>query len=432
MKKFAKILLMSLLVLSLAACGSKKGDDEEGKKIVFVSWLSEQKDLDQKVVDAYKEVNPDVTVEFQYVGDNQTANYYQQVDLMLLGDEPIDIVMTSAFAEHSQRASAGVYKALDEFFENEGVDPNEVYDDGFIAPVNEKIYGLPGDAKSWLVYINKDKLDAAGLDVPALDWTWDDFAAYAQALTDDETTGSYFHNWDHYNYMNLWSLKLGNPILNDDGSLAFDNPKFKEFLEYRKDLEDKGFMTTYQTIIATQSTYRDRFFNGEIAMLPIGSFLIAELDNVDAFPHDFVTTFAPLPRDASAPEGRTYTDLLFYSVANSSKNPQEAFDFLRFYTTEGMTIRAQNLPTQRGADKMYFVENMISDAAYYDVEALTNVFNNPNWLDNPNTKAPSYQKALADVMVEEVSKYYLGENDVDTVISNMMKRGADVIKEAEN
>jgi len=35
-------------------------------------------------------------------------------------------------------------------------------------------------------YVNKDLVEAAGLDFPAADWTWDDLLTYAQAMTDPE------------------------------------------------------------------------------------------------------------------------------------------------------------------------------------------------------------------------------------------------------
>ena len=34
------------------------------------------------------------------------------------------------------------------------------------------------------MFYNKDLFDAAGLDYPTADWTWDDFAKDAAALTD--------------------------------------------------------------------------------------------------------------------------------------------------------------------------------------------------------------------------------------------------------
>ncbi len=34
--------------------------------------------------------------------------------------------------------------------------------------------------------INKDHLDEAGLEVPPLDWTWEDYREYSKALTQGE------------------------------------------------------------------------------------------------------------------------------------------------------------------------------------------------------------------------------------------------------
>lgn len=440
----AGVSLASLMVLS--ACGGDSDNGSEttdgevseevfedtGEKVTFVSWLSEQSELDQQVLDAYMEENPDAPeIEFSYVGDNQTANYYQQVDLMLMGGEDIDIAMTSAYAEHAQRASANSYMALDAFFENEGIAPDDEYVSSFMAPVNDNIYGIPGDVKNWIVYINEDMLEEAGLEKPDFDWTWDDYAEYAEAMTTDDTFGSYFHEWDHFHYLNMWSLELGNPIINDEGDAGFDHPKIKEWFEYRTDLEEAGTALPLQTIKATQSTYRDRFFNGEIAMFPIGSFLIAELDDTDSFPHDFRTTFAMMPRDADAPSGRTYAESHYYSIAAQSDNPKGAYDFLRFYTTEGAKIKSQNFPAQEGENKMDYVEGMISDESYLDMEQLEYILTHEDWEDNPNTEAPAYQKQLTDIMVEEAEKYYLGGTDLDEVINNMMDRGQRLIDENE-
>jgi hypothetical protein len=57
------------------------------------------------------------------------------------------------------------------------------------------------------------------------------------------------------------------------------------------------------------------------------------------------------------------------------------------------------------------------------------VINNPNWVDNSNTSAPTYQRKLSDMMVEEVEKYFLGSEEIDTVINNMMTRGQQIVDE---
>ena len=137
----ALIMVIAVLVSLLAGCGSKAPAAEAPKAeapaadapaaaapaekevtLRFVSWNSNYADLDQKVADAYKELHPNVTVEFEYYGDMQSAEYYKKVDLMVVGGEKMDILMASAYAEHMQRAASGAYVALDDYFAAEGID----------------------------------------------------------------------------------------------------------------------------------------------------------------------------------------------------------------------------------------------------------------------------------------------------------------------
>lgn len=439
MKFFVTVLLSTMILSGCGETGNNAetpggtsevdvGDiplEDTGKKVTVVSWQTALSDQNQQILDAYYEEFPEAPeIEFVYVGDNQTDNYYTQVDLQLMSGEEIDVVMAGSYIDHAQRAATNVYLPMDVFFEDEGISPTEEYISSFIAPVNDEIYGLPGDGKHWLVYINQDLLEKAGLDLPPFDWTWDDFAEYAETLTTDEAYGSYFHTWDHLNYINMFSVKLGNPIMdNEDYTLEIDHPKLVEFLEFRKNLDDAGFSTPYNTIIATQSTYRDRFFNGEIAMLPMGSFLIGELEDTTSFPHDFVTTFASMPRDSESPAGRTQSESNYYSIAAESDNPKAAYDFIRFYTTEGAKIKGTDFPVKEGENVEAYINSMVDDDTLVDTEQLAKVFNHEDFTPNPNTNAPSYQKEIGDIIIEEAEKFYLGETSIDEAVSNMMQRG---------
>ena len=48
------------------------------------------------------------------------------------------------------------------------------------------LYAGPVNWDTVVIFYNKDLLDAAGLAYPTSDWTWDDFAADAQTLTDPQ------------------------------------------------------------------------------------------------------------------------------------------------------------------------------------------------------------------------------------------------------
>lgn len=399
----------------------------------FVSWLSAYKDLDEKVAQAYTKDHPNVTVTFDYFGDMTATEYYKKVDLMVMGGEEMDVLMTSAFAEHAQRAGSGAYLPLEPYFEKEGVKPEDAY--SIIQKVNGTMYGIPGDLKSWFVIINKNFLDEANLPVPDLNWTWDDYREYANKLTQGEGAnrryGSYFHSWDHYDYLGMWSNYKGNPMFNADmTAVNFDHPMFKEWMQFRYDMEhvDKC-QVPFADIKSMNMNYRDKFFNGQIAMLPIGNFIVPELDDQEKYPHDFVTTFAPIPAWKDAETGNTYTESHFYSVSKTSKHPQEAYDFIRYYTTEGMKLRAVSVSGEKGIDKMEFMKMQVEEPKYVDMEALEKVMNNPNWKDNVYQNVPVYNKELSQLMLDEFSKFLLGTDSLDNVISSLMKNGTQLMKD---
>ncbi|MBZ0309811.1 MAG: extracellular solute-binding protein, partial [Anaerolineae bacterium] len=48
---------------------------------------------------------------------------------------------------------------------------------------NGNLYAGPVNWDTIAIFYNKDMFDAAGLEYPTAEWTWDDFAAAAEALT---------------------------------------------------------------------------------------------------------------------------------------------------------------------------------------------------------------------------------------------------------
>lgn len=417
-------------VQSGEAAGQKDG---ETITLRFVSWQTAYKDLNEKVAEAYEKDHPNIDIVFDYYGDMTATEYYKKVDLMVMGGEEMDILMSSAYPEHAQRAATGAYLPLEEYFEKEGVEPEDAY--SIIQKVDGNMYGIPGDLKSWFVLINKNYLDEAGLPVPSLDWTWDDYREYANKLTTGEGAGkrygSYFHSWDHYDYLGMWSTYEDNPMFKLDMSgVNFDDPMFKKWLQFRYDMENADqCQVPYGDVKSMNMNYRDKFFNGQIAMLPIGNFIVPELDDQDKYPHDFVTTFAPMPKFEDGENGWAYTESHFYSISKTSKHPQEAFDFIRFYTTEGMRIKGISVSAEKGINKMEFMEMQIDDAAYVDMEALERVITNPEWKDRVYNNVPAYNKELSQLMLDESSKFLLGTDTLDSAIESLQKNGTQLMKD---
>jgi multiple sugar transport system substrate-binding protein len=112
-------------------------------------------------------------------------------------------------------------------------DPAVAWDDFWpaasqTATVNGKVIGFPAIIDNLSVAYNKDVFDAAGVDYPSPDWTWDDFRTTAAALTDPDkniygvnypVTGSEDTVWRFWPF--LW--QAGGEVLNEDGTEATFN-----------------------------------------------------------------------------------------------------------------------------------------------------------------------------------------------------------------
>ena len=63
----------------------------------------------------------------------------------------------------------------------------------------------------------------------------------------------------------------------------------------RYDMENVDHCSTpLADVKALNMNYRDQFFNGNIAMLPMGTFMLSDIGN-EKYSPDFVTTFARQP-----------------------------------------------------------------------------------------------------------------------------------------
>ena len=408
--------------------------EKEPVTITFYSWESYNEAANQRVIDAFQEMYPYITVKAEYVGEGNSTEYVKKMDIQQLSGEQVDVVMQPGLDKHVERAGKDLLEPLDSYMEAEGIK----YDDVYTLPiqVNGTTYALPGDLKSWFVMINKDHLDEAGLPVPPLDWTWDDYREYAKALTQgegqDKRYGSYFHNWPQYSFLALNAEKENTAFYKEEGVLNFDDPLFRAFLQFRYDLENVAMSKVpYVDVLSQKLAYRDVFFNEKASMVPTGGWMISEIGS-DAYPHDFVTTFAPLPRfNADAAPGMTDTACHFYAVSKTSEYKEEAYLFIRFMTTKGMELKGSSLTAEKGADFEAVLSKIIEGKEkYYDTQALFNVYKNPDWKDNIASIIPLYHKQIEDIYKEETEKFLIGGQDLNITFENIKGRAQQVIDDA--
>ncbi len=445
--------VMALLGSLLAGCGGGKqasspsasqtpsssqtgeaSTSPERVTIRFYTHGTEQQYNWSETIAAFEAQYPHIKVELIQLsekGDTQEAT--QKLDLAAASGDQMDVLMFSDPTSYAKRVSLGMVAPIDEFIEKEGYKVADEYKVDTV--LNGQYYALPGKFNPWYVLLNKDHLEEAGLEVPK-NWTWDDFAAYAKALTKGEGTGkrygTYFHGPQNGGWFEFLKLYMGNQtraedtdLLKPDGSSNLGNPLFRQTLELRVKMErDDKSAVPYADMLSQKLHYRMQFFNQNASMILIGSWMNSELGGTDQNPLHHRVAVAPYPKNQpSDPIGFTPVTTDFMAVAARSKHKEEAYTFIRWYTTEGLATLGYNIPSWkkvREEDMNALIDRILSNT------------NNPELVDkesliytlsvsqaSPISPPAAYQAEVYKAVNVEFEKLILGSQTIDQTLANM-------------
>jgi multiple sugar transport system substrate-binding protein len=390
----------------------------------------EGKSLRQMQVDAFNAANPDVIVKLD-LQQNDSLEFLKKLDLMSLGGADYDVVALPSFKDYAERALKGLFAPVDEFIAAEGKTYDELFQ--YTAEVDGVNYGIPYTPGIYYVIINKAMLDEAGLPIPPLDWTWDDYRTYAKAMTKgsgaNKVYGSYMHTWSEYRREALFSTKLDNPYVKEDGTSNLADPVFKDWLQFIKDMESvDGSQVAYKDAKATNMAYRDVYFSGKAAMILTGSWINSNIVDTENFPRDFQTVFAMMPRWKDSPAGRVTGSGTYNAINKGSANKEAAYRFMKYLAGEGAQV-INDFSTMIGADNTATVEAIATgNEALLDKQSLLDIWNYPALAPNSINSFPEEFALLDGIYSTETELFMLDGQDLDKTISNLIKQAEDALK----
>ncbi|MGG4045164.1 ABC transporter substrate-binding protein [Paenibacillus favisporus] len=439
-----------LLISLLSGCGDSEGaasgsggssGGQDKVNLRLYTYGTEEAYNWSKTLKAYEDANPGVTIELVQLsekGDTQEAS--KKLDLEAASSAQMDILMFSDPAGYAQRVALGMAEPLDDYIAKDGY--KEETDYKVDTRLNGKVYALPGKFNPWYVLLNKDHLDEAGLSVPT-DWTWDQFADYAKKLTKGEGAskryGTYFHGPQGGGWLEFLKLKMENQpensdFLKADGSSNLDDPNFRATLELRLKMEKEDQSSVpYTDMISQKLNYRTQFFNQSASMIVIGSWMNTEIGGTDKVPLEFNVAVAPFPKNKEGdPTGITPVTTDYVAVAAKSKHKEEAYKFVRWYTTEGQTVQGKNIPAW---------SQVKSDQVEQIIDTILAGTKTPEKVDKKSlvdtlvaSKASaivppaSYQAEVFKAVNEEYEKLILGNQDIDATVKNSQERVNKIIE----
>lgn len=289
-------------------------------------------DLELQIVDEFNKTHPNIHVT---VDSTPAGQHYQKLALTTEAGNPPDIFMTYFTIG---AATNGLALDLTPYIQKEG----DAFFNSYVKAgwlFNEyagKYYGAPYRVAPVSVILNKKMFANAGVPLPPNDWTWDDFIATAQKLTNPEkgeygyclTGSAESFGTDAQFYPFLYANK--GVMINSEGLAGFNTPEGTEALQFMVDLVNKYKVVPPGITSTSNNNCTDLLASDKVAMWIDGSlwlgFIRAARPEVDI-------TLAPLPYNKAKITSDGGTG---FGISSKTKHPDEAWEFLKYMMSDAV------------------------------------------------------------------------------------------------
>ncbi len=437
MKRILCLLLIALLVISsVFAGGSKEASDNseagQSKPLRFAIKASEAGRAENlRLVELAKENGIDV--ELVTYPDPGAGEADKLLISLMAGDE-FDLVL-SAHSNMNPFYDAGVMTCLDDLAADAGYDIAAVFGD-YPAQFDGKYYGLPAFVDIAITIYNKDLFDRAGIPYPeSEDWTWEKFIEVGQKISalGDDIYGAFNPLWAHYNYM--LAMQKGASHYKEDGTSNYDDPLFKEALEFYYDLGNKYHVNPEYLVQESRQMPLEYFTSGNVGMSVAGGWTSVWLTDMEKYPRTWKAGVLPMPYPEGYPKSTSVVVSSFW-VPETSTQKELAFKCAALFAENMYKMGSGRIParvdlTQEEIDS--YIENDLLNAFAFDGITVDEI--RAMWFD-PEVKI--FDEKVTGPAAAEINKifmtegglYGIGEQDLDTTMMNIKEKADKAIANA--
>lgn len=432
------------MAVSLAACGGSteettaaaggtetqgqaseggSGETAEGGltgELSVTTWDNSTTPQFQAVIDAYMEKNPGVTIN---IIDTNADEYNNSLGISLSAAQPDpDVIWVKDMGSMLQMADKKQLMPLDDLIEKDSYDLSVYNGAAEQLQYNDTTYALPYRSDWYVLFYNKDLFDAAGVEYPSNDMTWEEYRELAAKMTSGEGSakvyGSHHHTWEAM--VSAWAVQDGKNTV-----VAKDYEFLRPYYEQALWLQDNGYIQDYATLKTANIHYSSVFKNQQCAMMPMGTYFIATMMQAIADGEcDFNWGIATIPHPDDVEAGYTVGSITPIAISAYTDAQDLAWDFVKFAASEeAADILAQNgvfagIQTEESLNTIASAENFPEgDSSKEALKYINFVFDRP--LD------PQIEEIR--VPLDEVYEMVMiGEYTLDEGIAELNRRVAEI------
>jgi len=406
---------LTAATVALAGCGSDSGGGNaasSGPIQIWEGFTGTEAKTFSHLVSEYEAQHPGQKVSSLYVNNDDTL---QKVLTAVRGGSPPDIAyLYGSWAPNVAEIPQVV--DLTQVVKQPGVDWNDFWTgERAVATVNGKVIGIPALVDNLAVVYNKTLFAKAHLAVPGPNWTWQQFVADAQKLTDPAikqygtayvTPGTEDTVW-HWEAL-LW--EAGGQLLSaDNKTAAFDSAAGLTSLQTLRTMAvtDKSMY-----LDPTDSAYGNLFNSGKIGMLVTGPWDLSSFPNV----HYGVQIMPSYPGSSGGHQTISGPDN-WVIFNNGSAHVSAAEQFLLWLTAPAQvkyfSLQTGDLPTRQSVAQQASVSTQMNAALPGVSTFVANLGN----VEQARPQIPQYPK-ISQILGTMIVSVLLGQSQPQAALAS--------------
>ena len=353
MRKALALVLCGAMAVSMVGCGSsnsgKKTSDETSKKSVKLSVTTTYAGADTNAQN-YKDAVAAWESKTGHKVDDSSATSDETFKSRITtdfetGSEP-DVLFFFNGVDSNQFVEQGKVVSVDEIRKEYPDYASNMKDDMLGAsPVDGKNYSIPVNGFWEGMFVNKEVLKKAGVDVPTKDTTWDEFLQMCEKIKKAGYTPiaasllEIPHYWFEYSIYNFDSPTTHNtvPAKVDDAA----GKAWVSGLEDIKTLYEKGYFPA-NTLTAKDDETFQLFTNDKAAFLCDGSWKVGGIESAVKDPENYTVTYVPGKGDRKSTDIIGGISMGYYITKKAWDDPEKraaAVDFVEYMTSDEMVSK---------------------------------------------------------------------------------------------
>lgn len=358
-KFFALMLATTMVVGSMAGCGASKDTSssttdstatestesgtsettdnadttsEEEVTLTWALWDLEATTYYQPLIDAYEAANPNITIKTLDLG---STDFMTVLATQLTGgDSTIDVATIKDIPGYATLVNKNQLEPLNDYIAQQGIDTAAYSGVTDQITIDDQLYALPFRSDFWVIYYNKGLFDAAGVDYPTNDMTFEQYDQLVRDVSNDKTGtekvyGAHYHTWR--SAVQLFGILDGkNTIV--DGNYEFLKPYYEMVLNEQEDV----ICQDYAALKTASLHYSAAFYQNQVATMNMGTWFIPTLIQAIETGESQATEWGIVkyPHAEGVEPGSTLATITSLAVSKASEHKEAALDFVKFVTGE--------------------------------------------------------------------------------------------------